>query len=167
MAQPNFMGIFNNHPIPGQSLTRTPGSSPTQRPPQFADVNDALEFLWGNITNPRMATRLLLIMKKGTSAEYIARAIAFQGFMMGKWTPDVALLILKTLMRMIVTLGESKGLKVHVFNKDKDQEKFLDQFLDMAPQNKTDDNDEDEATPPPPSPTDIQSQLSGGLLGSE
>lgn len=165
MAQPNFMGVFNNHPIPGQSLTRTPGSSPTQRPPQFADVNDALEFLWGNITNPRMATRLLLIMKKGTSAEYIARAIAFQGFMTGKWTPDVALLLLKTLMRMIVTLGESKGIKVHVFNKDKEQEKFLDQFLDETPQNTNSDNDGDET--PAPAASDMKSQLAGGLLGSE
>lgn len=119
--------------IPGQSLTRTPGSSPTQRPPQFADLNDALEFMWGRLTQPRMVTRLLLLLKSGTSAEFIARAIIFQGFMSGKWSPDVGMLMLKVTVAMIASIAHVKKTKIKILNPDTGQQKFLSQFFSDTP----------------------------------
>ncbi len=118
--------------IPGQSLTKEMGSAPHDLPPQYADVNDALEHIFDLLTTPRQVTRLVLMLKKGVSAEYIARSILFVGFAKGKWTPDVSLMSLKIVIAMIVAIASQKGVKATIFNQDKDQEKFLDQFLDIA-----------------------------------
>jgi len=126
-------GAFNNAPIPGQSLTRTPQSSPTQQPPQFADVNDALEYMWGQLTDKRQLVRLTLLLKHKVPVEFIARAVLFTGFTKGKWTPDTALLMLKTTMRMIAGIAKLKGIKVKMFNPDKEQDDFLDNFANMTP----------------------------------
>lgn len=148
-------GVFDNHPIPGQSLTRTPNSSPAQQPPQFADPNDALEYLFEKLTEPRMTTRLLILLKHDVPVEFIARAILFQGFTSGKWTPDVALLILKTTMRMIISIARLKKVKVKIFNPDKEQDDFLDEFADKPFPSK-----EEEKAP------DMGTQFSGVLGGN-
>lgn len=119
-------------PIPGQSLTQGAGSAPHDLPPQFSDVNDALEHIFELLTQPRQATRLILMLKKGVPAEYIARSILFIGFAKGKWTPDVALMALRVVMSQIIAIAQLKGIKVKVFNADKEQDAFLDQFLDMS-----------------------------------
>ena len=36
-------------PVPGQSLTDTPGNYPWEHPPQFTDLNEAAEFVWDNL----------------------------------------------------------------------------------------------------------------------
>ena len=36
-------------PVPGQSLTDTPGNYPWEHPPQFTDLNKAAEFVWDNL----------------------------------------------------------------------------------------------------------------------
>ena len=43
-------------PVPGQSLTDTPGNYPWEHPPQYADPAEVAEFLVANIT-PRTILR--------------------------------------------------------------------------------------------------------------
>lgn len=138
--------------LPGQSLTKEMGSSPADLPPQYADANQALEHIFDLLTTPKQVTRLVLLLKKGVPAEYIARSILFAGFAKGKWTPDVALLSLKIIMAMIIAIGVQKGVKPKVFNPDKEQAAFLDQFLDIA-----------EA--PAPASTEAQLPQFSGILG--
>jgi hypothetical protein len=119
-------------PIPGQSLTQEQGGAPFEHPPQFTDPNDALEYMFDKLTEARQVVRLVLMVKKGVPVEYIARAIVFQGFSSGKWTPDVAMLMLRIVMAMIISIVVQKGVKPTIFNPDKEQKAFLDGFLDMA-----------------------------------
>lgn len=119
-------------PIPGQSLTVAMGSHPWHNPPQYTDLNDALEHVFNALTSPRQVVRLVLLLKKGTPVEYIARTVLFIGFSKGMWTPDLALLMLKTTMAMIIGIAHIKKVKVKIFNPDKEQDKFLDTFLDLV-----------------------------------
>lgn len=117
-------------PIPGQSLTQEPGASPYEMPPQHADIQDALEEIWDKLTLPKQVIRLTIILKKGMPVEYLARSILFEGFSKGKWTPDMAFLMLKIVMSMLIAIAVAKGIKPKIFSPDKDQENFLDQFVD-------------------------------------
>jgi hypothetical protein len=118
-------------PIPGQSLTGTPGSASFEHPPQYASIEDALEYIWNTLTMKKHTTKLILLLKRGMPVEFLARSILFDGFVKGKWTPDAAMLMLKTVMAMLATIGESKGVKVELFNPDKDMENFLNDMAEV------------------------------------
>ncbi len=137
--------------IPGESLTKELGSNPTELPSQFADPNDALEYLMDKLTEPRQVTRLVLMLKKDVPVEYIARAVVFQGFSTGKWTPDVGMLMVRIVIAMIIAIATQKGVSPKIFNPDKEQDEFLDQFLDMAEE--------------PSAPAGLGEQTGGGLTG--
>lgn len=116
--------------IPGQSLTKPMGAMPHDNPPQYADLNDALTYMFQALTVPRQVTRLVILLRKGVPVEYIARSVIFMGFGKGKWTPDVGLMMLKSTMAMILAIAHIKKVKHIIFNPDKDQNDFLDQFGD-------------------------------------
>ena len=149
-------------PIPGQSLTKPLGSMPCENPPMHTDVNDALEHIFSLLTQPRQVTRLILMLKKGVPAEYIARSIIFMGFGKGMWTPDVGLMMLRSVIAMIVAIGHLKGIKSTILNPDKQQNDFLDQFLDMAPQN----NPAETNTPQEATPVKVVPKFTGVLGGT-
>lgn len=116
-------------PVPGQSLTVAPGSHPFEKAPQFADPNDALEFVWDQITQPRSASKILAALKAGVTAEYLARTIIFLGFQNGQWTPDAALLMGRPVLYMIAKIAEVKGMTdIKLFNEDKSQDAIMREF---------------------------------------
>lgn len=118
-------------PIPGQSLTALPGSAPYEMPPQFTNPNDAVEYLWGKLTQPKRARDLLLLLKKGMPVEGVVNTVLFQGIMDGKWTVDVALLIYQVVYWQVETLAKAKGVKYKDFNPNQQEEEFLDSFIDL------------------------------------
>jgi len=117
-------------PVPGQSLTQEAGSAPYEQPPQFANVEDALENIFEKLSDKRHATRLVLLLRKGVPVEYLTRTMLYEGFLKNKWTPDTALLMGRIVMAMIIAVGTQAGVKkMKLFNPDKEQDKFLEQFL--------------------------------------
>lgn len=78
---------------PGHSLTDTPGKWAWERPPQFANPDDALDFVLDKIEQPSLERDMLRMMAAGISIEELVTQIAFKGFMSGYYTPDVAELI--------------------------------------------------------------------------
>ena len=120
-----------NRAIPGQSLTQEPGASPWEHPPQFANPADALEYLFETLSQPRNALQLIMVLKKGMPVEWLAKTIIMDGFTKNKWTPDVGMLILKTLMRIIISIAVLKGVKPKIFNPDAEMDKFLDNIMDV------------------------------------
>ena len=92
-------------PIPGQSLTDTPGNSPWEHPPQFSNVNDAAEYVWNTLHEPEVSVQILTFLKNDIPVEAIARMILFGGFVEGKWTPDVAMLIAEVVFKQIMAMG--------------------------------------------------------------
>lgn len=118
-------------PIPGQSLTQTPGASPMEHPPQFAKVEDALEYIWDTITTPKYTTQLLLLLKKGMPVEYIVNTVLFTGVAKGAFTVDTALLMYQIVFWQVENIAKLKGVKYEKFNPDVKQEEFLSQFVDL------------------------------------
>lgn len=118
-------------PVPGQSLTAQPGGLPMERPPQFTDPNEALEFLFQKLTMPKKVTQLVVLLKKDIPVEYIVRTALFEGVVQGKWTPDVALLMAQTATWMVESIAKLKGVKTTLKNKDEKHQEFLENFVDL------------------------------------
>ena len=97
-------------PIPGQSLTDTPGNYPWEHPPQFTDPEEATEFIWQTLHTEEFMEQVIGMLDAGVPIEAIARVIVFGGFVEGKFTPDVGFLITEPVMKMLMAIGVRAGL---------------------------------------------------------
>lgn len=114
-------------PIPGQSLTDTPGNAPWEHPPQYTKPQEAAEKVWELLNKPKNVRQIIVMLHNGVPIEAIARTVLFGGFSQGKWSPDVALLIAKPVTYMIAGIaaraqesGALKSSKVLMPNNDPD-----------------------------------------------
>ena len=98
-------------PIPGQSLTDTPGNYPWEHPPKTVDPEQALDKFWNRLTDPEVAEEIILMMEAGVPVEALARILTFTGFAEGEFTPDVGFLTIEPLMKMIAAIGMRAGVK--------------------------------------------------------
>jgi hypothetical protein len=91
-------------PIPGQSLTATPGNSPWEKPPQFTNVDKAMDFLIDKMLNPKQVAKLNVLLERKVPLEILVQTILFAGFTEGKWTYDMMVLLAKPLSGLLLTI---------------------------------------------------------------
>lgn len=103
-------------PVPGQSLTDTPGNYPWEHPPQFTDPEEVTEYLWVTMHQKQLTEQLIAMLDAGVPVEAIGRTILFAGFMEGKFSPDLAFLITEPVMKMIAAIGIQGGVEKIVFS---------------------------------------------------
>ncbi len=94
-------------PVPGQSLTDTPGNYPWEHPPQYEQTLMRLQIFFGKHyqTKNNCLEQTIGMLDAGVPVEAIARVLLFGGFMEGKFSPDVAFIITEPLMKMILSIG--------------------------------------------------------------
>ena len=106
-----------DHPIPGQSLTDEPGKWAFEKPPEFTDVDDAVDYVVEQISeNPEAIEKFEKLMITGMPIESIVNTISFSGFSEGKWTPDIAELIKPPLSAFFVILAQEENIPAIMFN---------------------------------------------------
>ena len=98
-------------PVAGQGLTDNPSNYPWEHPPQYTDTSEAADFVWDRLHRPEFAEQMIAMLDAGIPVEALGRIIIFNGFMEGKWTPDVAFIIAEPVMKMIATMGMKAGVK--------------------------------------------------------
>lgn len=98
-------------PIAGQSLTAELGNRPWQQPPQYATVEEALEYYIPRITEPTLQDDLMNVIELGIPLTTIADALQSGGAMEGKHTIDVGILIMPVLMETLAYLAEEQGIE--------------------------------------------------------
>ena len=105
-------GIGNEFdaPIPGQSLTDTPGNYPWEHPAQFTDAREATEYIWDRLHADDFAEQVVAMLDANIPVEAVARVILFGGFLEGKFSPDLAFIITEPVMQMIAVIGATAGL---------------------------------------------------------
>ncbi len=107
---PNLVNSMFTFPIPGHSLTHEPKSMPWEKPPQFVQIDEAMNFLMHQLLEPQYLKQLLMVMNAGMSIEAITRTITFTGFATGKWTATLGMLIYKPLMLALISIAKRAGL---------------------------------------------------------
>lgn len=113
-------------PIPGESLTATPGNALWQHPPQHTDLDQALSEVWERLMQPKQCAKLLTLLEAGVPAQAVADVILFAGFGQGMWNPDLAILMAKPVWAMVAAIGHRAKINFKLKTKTEDE---LDQFL--------------------------------------
>lgn len=111
-------------PIPGANFTSDTKSQPWHQPPEFTDVNKALDMLSDKITNFKVANGLLTFVELGVPLFKVSQMILMQGIAEGKWTMDLALLLAGPLTRMIelICIGFDVEYDVGIYEDEDDFE---------------------------------------------
>ena len=116
-------------PIPGQSLTDTPGNAAWEHPPEYTDVEQASEYVWDKMHTPKVTEQIIAFLKEGVPVEAVVRLMLFGGFMEGKWSPDVAILLSEIAFKQVMAMGiKAEVPNMKLFLKDQSNTKFHKRF---------------------------------------
>lgn len=91
--------------IPGESLTKEPGSASWETPPRYTQVEDVADILMKKIFEKENTKRIMMMLDAGIPVEGVAKTILFAGFSEGQFTPDVAILVGRLVFEAILTVG--------------------------------------------------------------
>ena len=106
---------------PGHSLTGEPGQWPWERPPQFADPDDAIDFITSKLETGGGKEDLIKMMIAGVTVEELVAQITFKGFMAGTFNPDVAELIKPAMAVYLLGIADEVGVEPELFASDPEE----------------------------------------------
>ena len=119
-------------PVPGHSMTDEPKKWPWDKPPEFTDPDEAVEFVADKIQKPEVKENFLRLMVSGISIEQIVNTIALGGFSDGKWSPDIAEVIKPPISVILIDIAVKNKIPVRVFEGNPNE---LDESRKMSPKN--------------------------------
>lgn len=126
-----------DRPVPGQSLTKPPGSSKMEQPPQFVDVGEACEYFWDKLTQPKKALEMEILLRKDTPVDYITRNIIFTAIANGIVSVDVGMLVAPIVYNQIIAIAELKKIPYIEMEEDHEFNAMLDENLDLLNKQET------------------------------
>ena len=112
---PRFADPMSRAPA-GFSLTQPKGKWAWDKPPRFADPNEAVTYVLDQIEQPRVTKRYLKLMLAGVTIEELTNSIAISGVATGNFTPDVAELIKGPVATYFMGMADENGIEVRVFS---------------------------------------------------
>ena len=98
-------------PIPGESLTAELGAFPWQSPPQYANMDDVIDYYMSRMSQEDFMVQLVDVLEMGTPVSALANTIQLSGVMQGLHTIDSGILVMPVIMEMIMMLGDAAGVK--------------------------------------------------------
>jgi len=129
-------------PIPGESLTAELGSRPWQSPPQFATVEQALDYYIPRLQSDEVSKQLLDVLEMGIPVTTVANSMQIGAVMEGKHSVDIGMLILPVLVELIMLIGDTAGVK-YTSGLEKDSD-IRSSVVDLAVKRFKDDDAEEE-----------------------
>ena len=113
----NFDADPLSQPLPGMSLTDTPGQRPYERPALISSPEEAIERMEEVIKEPSSYKIIINLLEAGISSETVASALILKMFSEGVFTPDVAEIIKPFLIAFITELADEAGIEdINVVN---------------------------------------------------
>jgi len=136
-------------PVPGQSLTDTPKNYPWEHAPQYATVEDASMQVWEGLHKEETMEKVIVLLDAGLTVEEITKVIVFAGFVEGKFTPDVGLLLTPIVAKMIMAIGKNAGVEKININvpKQNDTKELIKTVIKATPKEVDKKKEVKEATP--------------------
>tara|TARA_R100000773_G_C4196677_1_gene100584 strand:+ start:275 stop:760 length:486 start_codon:yes stop_codon:yes gene_type:complete len=98
-------------PIPGQSLTAEFGARPWQSPPQYATIEEALDYYIPRLQSDEVTAQLLDVLEMGIPVTVVANTMQLGSVMEGKHTVDVGMLALPVLTELIMLIADTAKIK--------------------------------------------------------
>jgi hypothetical protein len=108
-------GLSRGRPIPGQSLTNSPDEPYAwERPPEIVEPRKAMYEVFDALTEPEATANLLISLNKGVGVIDLASIVLYAGFLEGKWTADLMVLLMEPTMYMIMALAEKAEISYNL-----------------------------------------------------
>ena len=95
-----------NGPIPGENLISDERNYPWHRPPDFDDLNDAMEYIIENLSEKPKLFSLINTLELGATAAELSQTIVMMDMMQGRYTLDYALLLAGPLTKFISIIAD-------------------------------------------------------------
>lgn len=99
-----------NAPIPGQSLTDSPGNMPWERSPQYSDPEDALLMHLENLSRPEATSGIIDALDMGLDIQTITEGILRSGVAAGRHTIDISMIIGPVIHEYIKGTADAAGV---------------------------------------------------------
>ena len=116
--QPSF-----SRPIPGQHLTSELGGRPWQSPPQYATVDDALDWYLERFDNQEVVQELMSVLESGIPISTVANSMQLGAVLQGVHSIDVGVLVMPVLMEMMKYLAEQTDTSYKMGDEPEDTER--------------------------------------------
>lgn len=107
--------IERGRPIPGQSLTMSPDQGlPHLRPPEFTNPREAMLSIFEALTEPEATANTLLSLTNGVGVVDIASIVLYSGYIEGKWSEDLMVLLMEPTMFMVMALADKAEIEYQI-----------------------------------------------------
>jgi hypothetical protein len=122
-----------DYPIPGEGMTAELGSRPWQNPPQYASVEQALEFYIPKLVSEEIYDGLLDSMELGIPLTTMADSMQSAAVMQGLHTVDVGILAMPVIIEMLAYIGDEAGIEYNLgMDKPIDDDKISSAKIALA-----------------------------------
>jgi len=122
-----------DYPIAGQGMTAEVGSRPWQNPPQYATVEEALEYYIPRILSDDLYEGVLDTMELGVPLTTMADTLQTGGVVQGLHTIDVGMLAIPVIIEMLALIGDSAGIEYTLGTEKRiDDDKLSDTSIALA-----------------------------------
>lgn len=119
-------------PIPGESLTSDPNNpKPWERPPEFTDVNEAIQYMFLRLTDEENYGDVMDLIRDRTPLDEMVQMYLFKGYMMGKWTVDMMLLLMEPMLYVLIALAEHNGITDYLVYEEEETTMEEGQAIEM------------------------------------
>lgn len=109
------MNIFEEQsldaPIPGMGLTAELGGRPWQQPPQFATVEDTIDYYIERMSNNVFTEKLISTLEMGVPVTTIADVMNMSGVMEGIHSVDVGILVSPVLVEFMMFIADTADIE--------------------------------------------------------
>ena len=111
-------------PVPGQSLTKEPGKYPWESPPQFNNIDEAMNHYMNRFQDEKVMFNLFSLMEAKVPVTSIAESMILHGFAEGLYNPDVGMLVANDLMEILVAMAEEAEIPYELGARDDMSEEY-------------------------------------------
>ena len=99
-------------PTPGSSLTSNPSEKlPFERPPEYNDVRDFMEYLFLNLTEEENYINLLGFFMRRQPIDELVQTLLYSAVSAGKINPDLMLILIEPVSYLIIALAEQAEIE--------------------------------------------------------
>jgi len=100
-----------NAPIPGESLTHELGARPWQKPAQYSDINEVVNYYTSRMDSDEFSMMLADVMEMGVPLTTLANTIQMSGVMEGKHSIDTGILVMPIIIENMMAIGDALNIK--------------------------------------------------------
>lgn len=116
-------------PIPGESLTNDPANpKPFETPPEITSYDEGIQVIADNVLSPDRIDQVIELVRSGIPLGDIAAMIVIKGFMDGKWSPDLLMLLIEPTIYMLMFVCEMSGIR-YILDKEQSMDIGADDEL--------------------------------------